>query len=185
MSRFPVARARRRVPQASRVHESQRPARPVEHCFDRVAGRSRDLGDDCARLAEQRVEQRRLCPRSARRRAPRARRRGSACPSSAVASSVAHVVERGSRGELDALRAESGRRPPRESRCRRRAAPPLKDALAKRRATRAERPPSSWWSARRWAAADRASIRSPIASACSRSSLPFSTARRVNSPGSA
>jgi len=50
---------------------------------------------------------------------------------------------------------------------------------------RRDKPPSSWVIATRCIAREVESIRSPIASACTRSSLPFSTARRVNSPGSA
>ena len=52
-------------------------------------------------------------------------------------------------------------------------------------ASRRDSPPSSWPSAARACAGAVASIRSPTASACTRSSLPWSTARRVNSPGAA
>ena len=52
-------------------------------------------------------------------------------------------------------------------------------------ARRSDRPRSSWRSARRRCAGEPASIRSAVASACSKSILPLSTARRVNSPGCA
>ena len=51
--------------------------------------------------------------------------------------------------------------------------------------SRRERPRSSCCSARRRCAGAPASIKSAVASACSRSIFPFNTARRVNSPGSA
>ena len=66
-----------------------------------------------------------------------------------------------------------------------RAAPAASTSDSRSSASRRERPPSSWRSAARACAGAVASIRSPTASACTRSSLPLSTARRVNSPGAA
>ena len=50
---------------------------------------------------------------------------------------------------------------------------------------RFDKPRSSCWSARRRCTGEPASIRSAVASACSRSIFPLKTARRVNSPGAA
>ena len=174
-----------RVPEPGGVHQPDRPAEEIGVRLDRIARRAGDLGDQCAVGAEQRIEQRRLAgvgPAGQDQQRALAeplgggrRRRAGARSGRPTSSSCAAMRARRNRaivlaGKIDVVAPASPRSRPARAGARR------GGARGRRRAGGARPAPAP----ARWRRSDR---RPPPA--WTRSSLPFSTARRVNSPGAA